>query len=727
MTETATTAGPLDRELAFTETYRGLKGEHIAIREALCLKQGRLLHAIQPGDVFAGRHVKAALDPDGLMVGFGLEHEDSGRLYFCDFDLLRRTIEMMDVDDDYRARAREMLAFWEEEDAQQRYYRMLPEEVRRSTTGKLAHKGIRLAGVLMDYDKLVRLGLPGLRAKVEAHHAGAAADGRDPKLYEGMLMALDLLVEICQDYAAEARALAGFTGDADLLTMAADLEHIASAPPRTLRQGIQLCWLYSVMAGVTNFGRMDVCLGDLYVCDLEAGRITEEEALRLVLALWGLIADAQFHFNSRVIVGGMGRRNEAGADRFALLAMEASRLSATTEPQLSLRFHQAQDPALMEKAIDCIADGGVYPILYNDDVNVPAAQNAFGVPRADAEHYLPYGCGEYGLDHLAFGSPNTGFNLLKAVQAAMHNGVDPDGGERTGPQTGEFAEFGSFEQLWDAYARQVEYHMACVAKAHAVELEVERTTASFLYASMLFDDCLERGRSLVDGGARYLGGIVESTGLVNAADCLTAIKKLVYDERRVSPGELLRMLEADWAGHERERRMFLGGAEVRQRRRRGGRDGLPRLAPCLRERHAPRAEGGARLLPAGLHQQLRPHPHRRRDGRHAGRPHGRRPHRQRQHAHRRQRRRRRHRVPELHRQAGPEHPRRLRAQHEVQQADAAGEPARVRGTAGRLFRGRRHSGDDHRGRPRGPGERDARAGPVPQPDGPRRRLLREVR
>jgi len=74
---------------------------------------------------------------------------------------------------------------------------------------------------------------------------------------------------------------------------------------------------------------------------------------------------------------------------------------------------------------------------------------------------------------------------------------------------------------------------------------------------MLYDDCLARGRSLEDGGARYRGGIVESMGLVNAADSLTAIRKLVYDERRVSPRQLLRMLEADWAGCERERRMFL--------------------------------------------------------------------------------------------------------------------------------------------------------------------------
>jgi pyruvate-formate lyase len=103
----------------------------------------------------------------------------------------------------------------------------------------------------------------------------------------------------------------------------------------------------------------------------------------------------------------------------------------------------------------------------------------------------------------------------------------------------------------------VEYHLEQIAKAHAVEYEIESETASFLYASMLYDDCLERGKSLVDGGARYRGAVVESMGLVNAADCLAAIRKLVYENERFSPEELLTMLEADWEGYERERRLFL--------------------------------------------------------------------------------------------------------------------------------------------------------------------------
>ncbi len=541
----------LDAELAFTDCYRRNRGEHIGIREARCLKPGRLLHPLQEGDVFAGRHVKAVHDQRGLMVGFGLEHEDCGRVYYCEHDRLRRAVAELPPGA-YRKSCEEMLAFWEKEDTQNRYFEALPPEVRRATRdNRLSQKGLRLAGVTLNYDKLIRLGLGGLRAEITGHKAAAeVGDGRDPLFYEAMLMALDLLEETALDYARQARRL----GDRGLARV---LENVASEPPETLRQGMQLFWLYSMMAGVTNYGRMDVYLGDLYVRDLRTGRLSEDEALELLVALWRVMAETRFHFNSRVIVGGRGRRNEENADRFALAAMEASHRAGETEPQLSLRCRKGQNPALLRKALDVVGDGCVYPILYNDDVNVPAVRNAFGATRADADQYVPYGCGEYCLDHISFGSPNTALNLLKAVQVVMHNGVDPDTGEPTGLETGPFEEFETFEDFWDAYARQVEYHLDAIARAHAIELEVERTTASFLFASMLMDGCLERGRSLVDGGLRYLGGVVESFGMVNAADSLTALKQLVYEEQRFSPDDLLEMLQADWEGHEPERRLFL--------------------------------------------------------------------------------------------------------------------------------------------------------------------------
>ena len=127
---------------------------------------------------------------------------------------------------------------------------------------------------------------------------------------------------------------------------------------------------------------------------------------------------------------------------------------------MTLRFYDGQNPALMQKALDVLGEGRTYPMLYNDDVNVPAVQNAFGVSREEAEHYLPYGCGEYALDHISFGSPNCSFNLLKALEATLHNGRDGRTGEALGLALGEFRDFATFDDLFDAYKRQVEHYSA---------------------------------------------------------------------------------------------------------------------------------------------------------------------------------------------------------------------------------------------------------------------------
>ncbi len=379
------------------------------------------------------------------------------------------------------------------------------------------------------------------------------------EFYDGLLMAIDLVVDVFTWYAAQARGLAETAeGEwrGELETIASILEKLTVAAPETLREAAQLYWLYAQVAQLRNHGRMDVYLGDFYANDLDAGRLTEAEALRLLQCIWRLIVARGIRFDSRVIVGGKGRRNVENADRFALLAMEATRTVEEVIPQLSLRFHQGQNPALMEKALEVIGEGRTFPMLYNDDVNVPAVMHAFGVCESAAEQYLPYGCGEYTLDHLAVGSPNCSLNTLKALDAALRNGRDGMTGKQIGLETGDFRDFATFEQFFEAYSRQVDYGAWLLSARHACEYQAERENAAFLLTSLLTDDCLARGKSIVDGGARYRGAILESFGNTNAADSLTAIKKLVYDEKASTQRELLAALDANYVGYEHVHRLL---------------------------------------------------------------------------------------------------------------------------------------------------------------------------
>lgn len=547
---------PFELELAFTETYQRYLHADPALREAHCLwvLLPPLFDPPQSGDLFVGRmHYPAA--------GFSLELASGGPIYYCHAEQI--TPRLAELPPAEHARVQAMLNFWKQEATIEGHLlRRLPEETLKATSNHVAEMGGRLAGTLLDFEKLVRLGIPGLRAEL----AKARQVNGNLPLYQGMDLALDLFVEIIRMYAVQT------SGE-----MRQVLENIAVRAPETFREAAQLAWLYALVSGTVNYGRMDVYLGDFYAADIDSDRLSEAEGLALTQSLWRLIAARQTVFNGRVYLGGRGRPNEANADRFALVAMEATRTVIEIEPQLTLRFYAGQNPALMEKALQVIGEGRTFPMLYNDDVNVPAASNAFRVPTEEAEGYLPYGCGEYALDHRSVGSPNCSLNMLKNIEVVLHDGRDmqtgesigfsltPQGGRESNPPLpwgerpgvrGESA-FPTFDSLWAAYAQQLEYYIEKLAERHRLEVDIEAEQAAFLFCSMLYDDCLARGKSLLGGGARYRGGVIETFGMVNAADSLTAIKQLVYDRKLLSLEQLVAALDADFEGYERERRLML--------------------------------------------------------------------------------------------------------------------------------------------------------------------------
>jgi pyruvate-formate lyase len=148
-------------------------------------------------------------------------------------------------------------------------------------------------------------------------------------------------------------------------------------------------------------------------------------------------------------------------------------------------------------------------------------------------------------------------NLLKALEVTLRDGVDPLTGRQAGLALGRFEDLATFEALWTAYTQQVEHFVRLLAEQEVLEYQVAGEQAAFLYLSLLYDDCLARGRALFSGGIRYLGGTIETYGNTNTADSLTAIKQLVYDERRITKQELLDALDADFEGYEALRRQLL--------------------------------------------------------------------------------------------------------------------------------------------------------------------------
>jgi pyruvate-formate lyase len=319
-------------------------------------------------------------------------------------------------------------------------------------------------------------------------------------------------------------------------------------------------YLYNNLSGSLNYGRIDDYLGDLYVKDIAEGRLTKEEAIELLSSLWQIMEDRGWRYDQRMIIGGKGRKNEENADRLALIIMETSRQVKGIVPQLALRFYEGQNPELYQKALDVLGEGYTYPMLYNDDVNIPAVMEAFEVPHEEAIHAIQFGCGEYILNHRSFGTPSGVINLLQALLLTLHKGIDPVTGEPMGLPQKEFDKynnFASFDDLYNAYKEQVEYHVEQLALHEELEYIYAAKDAPYLYFSMLYDDCIEEGEAIFSGGVRYLGGTLESYGNTNAADSLVAIRELVYEKEKFTLDEVVKMLDANFEDYEKERNMML--------------------------------------------------------------------------------------------------------------------------------------------------------------------------
>jgi hypothetical protein len=273
-------------ELAFTETYQRHQHDDPALREAYCLQtlMPPLFDPPQPGDLFVGRiHYPA--------VGFGLELASGGPIYYCHAEQILPHLDTLEAREQEKVQA--MLDFWKTEATiEGQLIPHLPPETLKATSNHIAEMGGRLAGTLLNFEKLVCLGIPGLRAEIQS----ARKINGDLPLYTAMDMALDLFVDVIRAYAARTDG-----------EMAEVLNNITARAPETFREAAQLVWLYALISGTVNYGRMDVYLGDFYTADVDSGRLTDSSALELTQSLWQLIAARKTVFNGRVYLGGRGR------------------------------------------------------------------------------------------------------------------------------------------------------------------------------------------------------------------------------------------------------------------------------------------------------------------------------------------------------------------------------------------------------------------------------------
>lgn len=529
----------------YTEMHKKYKDADKSKREIECIKTifPALFRSIEDTDLIAGRL-------DFLPIGFGSVTSIGGVGHYCVFHKLREFKNLLETEEQ-KKRVDELYDYWQDNDVKAIYCQ---DVLNDTTTGRFIDckypfmATARLSGMMLNYRKLMNNGINGLIEIIENQEKN--------EFLEASVEALNLLKDVIErqkELVLEAKKKAS-TEDRkeELDLMYENLDYIKENKPETFHQALQLFWIYALCAGVINYGRMDIVLGPYLKRDIERGTITEEDAYRYMKSLWTMIENRRTTVNGRIIVGGYGREDEEACDMFARICLKVCRDTRHVEPQFTLRFNKNTPKDIMDMAYDCIADGATYPTLYNDDVNVPAVEYGMRVDRKTAEQYVPFGCGEFVIQGKSVGTPNTLLNLVKIMQISMNNGYDPmDGIYKAGNvELKKLSDIKTFDELYDRYKKVLDFYFDLSVDAQMYSYEVMNREVSFIFNSILMDDCIGRRKSLLDGGVEILGGTNETYGNINASDALFAIKKLVFDEKKYTLEEMNNAALSNFEGYE---------------------------------------------------------------------------------------------------------------------------------------------------------------------------------
>jgi len=542
---------PLIVQLEIMERYTAVHKACAAlpkeIREVECLKvlYPTLFRKITNQDLIAGR-------TDFLPIGFGCVTSLGGVGHYCVFKKLRAF--QLQLDETERKRVDALYDYWLDHDLKTQFNK---EVLTEDTLGMFIDceypmiATARLSGMMLDYPKLLDKGIGGLRSDL----LEKLKEQPDNNFYKAGIQCLDIFVDCAshlQQDAREQMASADEKRQKELERICQALENIKEKKPGTFHEAMQLFWLFALLAGVINYGRLDDYLGPYLVADLKSGRLTDEEAYRYIHSLWTMIENRRTTVNGRIIVGGKGRKHPKEADVFLHIAMKVAKNCRYVEPQFTLRFDKDTSEEIWDEALDALGAGATYPTLYNDDVNVPAVMYGMRVDEKAAEQYVPFGCTEFVIQGQSTGTPNICINLLKLLTIYMNDGIDPiDGKRKSGPvPLKKLEEYQTFEEFYDGYKALLDYYLDLSVKAQYHSYEVMNQHVSFLFTSLLTDDCIARGKALLDGGVRYLGGTNETYGNINTSDSLWVIRDLVFNQKKYTLRQLNDAMLANFNGYE---------------------------------------------------------------------------------------------------------------------------------------------------------------------------------
>ncbi len=559
------------RARLLTESYKATEGEPVVMRKAKAFSH--ILHhlpiIIRDEELIVG---STTLAPRGCQTYPEFSYEWLEKEYDT---VEHREADPFYISEETKRELKEVNPYWKGKTTSELATSYMSPEALTAiehnifTPGNYFYNGV--GHLTVQYWRVLKEGYKGIiteaARRLSECDPGDADYATRSRFLEAVIISCQAAIDYAKRYAVLAREMAEKEADPkrkeELLQIASNCEWVPENGARTFHEACQSFWFVQQLLQIESSGhsispgRFDQYMYPYYKKDLEEGKITREQAQELIDCIWVKLNDlnkcrdaesakgfAGYSLFQNLIVGGQDRSGQDVTNDLSFMCITASKHVFLPMPSLSIRVWNGSPQELLLHAAALTRTGIGLPAYYNDEIIIPALMNR-GVTLEDAREYNIIGCVEPQCPGKTSGWHDAAFfNMCRPLELVFSNGVDK--GKQISIQTGDVEKMETFEEFFDAYKKQMSYNISLLVNADNAIDVAHATLCPLPFESCMVDDCLKRGKSVEEGGAVYNFTGPQGFGIANVANSLYAIKKLVYDEKKVTMAQYKKALAMNY-------------------------------------------------------------------------------------------------------------------------------------------------------------------------------------
>lgn len=583
-----------ERLVLQTEAYKKFAGDAVPIFRAKVVKyiMENMTTLILEDELIVGT-------PTNVYKGANLHPEfQSSSWYLSDLDTFAtRDKDPYYISDEDKKIIAETLEYWEGKSMEDLSAKVMPKKIQELEKDDIICVGLQngVSGeTTCDHEKILKIGLKGYieecQKNIDSKLPQTMEEQAKVDFWEACIIQCEGLISYARRMAKRAEELAETCQDpnrkAELMEIAENCKVVPENPPKTFYQAVQMVWfihLYfhiEVCTTACGFGRFDQYMWEYYKKDvIDNKTLSREKALEIIECMylkssevfevrddWYATAFAGYPMWQTLVVGGQTSDGKDATNDLSYLCLEAADELQVKQPVMAVRVWDGTPDKLLEFGCKMVQEGQANPGFFSDKAGIRIAlEKGRASTIEEARDWTIVGCTQPAPGGgSADGSPDAGYvNMGKMIELVLHNGIDPSTGKLMGLQTGDPREFKKIEEFKEALKKQIIYHYSLIRDGYNLMQSIHMNRYPVIFASMVTKGCVESGKSVQNGGAKYSTCGLYITGAANLADSIVAIEKCVFKDKLITMDELIKCCDDNFngQGQERIRQMLLNVPE----------------------------------------------------------------------------------------------------------------------------------------------------------------------